>query len=282
MGLQTPAIQQLQGSITDQTGVLKTVPYSYFQLENGLLQQIVQLVNKVIGVATFTLAAQPTLALADAGFVGFVTDFAHLVMWTGAAWIFLDDCGGSFKDFALPPQGNGWQLCDGSATSILTVGATLTAPAFNTPNLTATPTYKKSAAAYTGALNAASGVTGVANSGDASPGVSGNTDNASPGLSGNTDDESSHTHGVAFGAIPLQAGGVLGVAAAGAVAFTTTVNGNTGGGSAHHHALTAAAVNAHAHGTSGITVNAHHHTIPGLAVGSLDMPNLGVLPYVRR
>lgn len=151
-----PAIQQLVGSITDQAGVLKPVPYQYFQLENGLLQTLVAATNRAIGVNLFTLAAQPSLGSGDVGYVGFVTDYAHMVYWDGAKWEWLDgDQPGRFGDFLQAPS-VGWALCDGSATTLLAVGgATLTTVSVTTPNRAGTPNFLQSGAAYTGTINAA-------------------------------------------------------------------------------------------------------------------------------
>lgn len=118
----------------------------------------------VIGVQRFTLAAQPTLGVSDAGFVGFVTDYNHLVIWDGTKWLPLDgDYPGYFRDFAVAPA-VGWQLADGTSgvTYLIFGGASITTGSLTVPNLNGTPSYRKSGAAYTGTIVAATaaGITG--------------------------------------------------------------------------------------------------------------------------
>jgi hypothetical protein len=137
------------------------------------------------------------LGAADAGYLAWVTDYAHQVYWDGAAWQWLDgDRPARFADYAVDP-GVGWALCDGAATTYLAgIGtATLVATAFTTPNLSATAAYRKSAAAYTGILNAASGTTGTGSTGTGSTGT------------GTTGAGSAHSHTNNFSA-PVIAGGV--------------------------------------------------------------------------
>ena len=83
------------------------------------------------------VGSQPTLTGADAGYLAYVTDYGHLVHWTGTVWEFAPgDVGNKFRrDFMGAPQEVGWQLMDGSATTYLTVGAaTLTTSAYTTPD----------------------------------------------------------------------------------------------------------------------------------------------------
>lgn len=129
----------------------------------------------IAGTYVAVFANRPTdLGVNDRGFQLFVTVQSHLMYWTGTAWIFLDAGGGFFQDFvATPPSSIGWQLCDGTATDYLVIsGADLALTSFTTPNLTTAPSgvYRKSIAAYTGTINAAtagamSGVTAVAATG---------------------------------------------------------------------------------------------------------------------
>ena len=109
-----------------------------------------------LGVMRATRANQPTdLGTNDTGLLLFVSDFGHLMRWTGTAWEFAEgDVGnGFFRDFAVNPPESGWQLCDGTVTTYLTLsGATLTTTSFTTPNLTGTAAYRKSATAYSGTV----------------------------------------------------------------------------------------------------------------------------------
>lgn len=129
------------------------------------------------GANRWALADQPTLGVSDAGYVAFVTDYGHFVRWTGTVWEFApgDVGNGFFRDFAITPQEVGWYLCDGTATDYLVVGgATLTTAAITPPNLAGSPAYRKSSAAYTGTIQAASGAT----SSDGAHTHTGTTDNA--------------------------------------------------------------------------------------------------------
>lgn len=151
-----PALVVLQqGQVTDKTtGQLTPLALRYFQDLTGALSAIIAAVNAAVGVNSFTLAAQPVLGPADAGFLGFVTDYGHFVRWTGTIWTFAagDPGNGFFSVRPVAPQEVGWQECDGTATDYLVVGAaTLTATAFTTPDLKTThPGYLKTGAAYTG------------------------------------------------------------------------------------------------------------------------------------
>lgn len=105
-----------------------------------------------------TFAARPTdLTTNDIGYLYIPTEHLHWCRWSGSAWKILDDNSGTFIDSARA-LGTGWQLCDGTATSYLTIsGADLAQTAFTTPdeNSGASGVYHKSIAAYTGTINAA-------------------------------------------------------------------------------------------------------------------------------
>lgn len=80
-----------------------------------------------------------TLTQGDAGLlVGLLTPYNHLLQWTGELWRFAPgDVGNGFvRTFAagIAPQEPGWQLCDGTTTTYLIVGASvLRTQAFTTP-----------------------------------------------------------------------------------------------------------------------------------------------------
>jgi hypothetical protein len=145
---------------------------------------------------------------------------------------------------------------------------------FTTPNLTGTPAYRKSAAAYTGAINAAAGASGAT-----TPAISGSTAAAgSHDHGGVTGDESAHTHtiflttGVNDTSQNAAAGADFGAAKNGHV---HVVSGTSDPGSAHHHSIPTQAD--HTHGVGTLAVASHSH-----GIGTLDVANLGALPYVRR
>lgn len=58
------------------------------------------------------------LGAADTGLLVDVTDFAHILVWTGSAWTYADpsDPAGRIEMFLVDPSPTtGWQLCDGTA-----------------------------------------------------------------------------------------------------------------------------------------------------------------------
>lgn len=129
----------------------------------------------ILGQAQGTQAEQPTgLTIDNDGMLFFVTDFGHLVRWDGplGMWKFApgDVGNGFFRDYAITPQESGWVLCNGAVTTYLVVGgATLTTANFTTPNLSGSPAYKKSAAAYAGIT----GVSGATDAGTTGTGTTG-------------------------------------------------------------------------------------------------------------
>ena len=124
----------------------------------NLWQRWVRSVHEIVGkldIVGNTLVNQPTgLTLRDVGRLFMVTDYGHLVRWTGAVWQFAPGDGGNkfFRDFISAPQETGWQLCDGTAgvTYLVVGGIALTTASLTVPNFTATPAYRRSAAAYSG------------------------------------------------------------------------------------------------------------------------------------
>ena len=193
-----------QDPLVLESGIVTPSQSRWFLGLSGPLAQIQTVVNNSLGTNFLTLASQPSLGAGDTGYVMFVTDYAHLVYWDGAAWQWMDgDRPGRFDDFAAAP-GTGWALCDGSATTFLVVGgATLTTSAFTTPDRVGTPNYLKSAAAYTGVINAKGGSTGTGTTGTKSTTLSGNTD-AESGTqtvqagAGATVPAAPHTHGTSL------------------------------------------------------------------------------------
>lgn len=85
------------------------------------------------------------LGAADTGLLVDVTDFAHILKWTGTVWAYADptDPAGRIEAFLVDPSPTtGWHLCDGTANVpyLLATGATSTQ---SLPNLTSTPAYLK-------------------------------------------------------------------------------------------------------------------------------------------
>lgn len=248
-----PATQILQSAaFTEQNGQLAPTAHRFLLDLVGALSVLLTAVNTAVGVNSFPFAGQPTLGAGDVGFLGFVTDYGHWVRWTGTIWQFApgETGNGFFRDFAIVPQEAGWQLCDGSATDYLVVGAAaLTVTAITPPNLAGAPAYRKSAAAYSGAPVAAS----------------------APGITGTTAAEAAHTHNV-----PAQ-NNLLSAVNSGSLTFPQGAGANvTVADSPHTHTTTVPTQN-----TGGGT--AHAHGAGSLAVDATAEPaHLAVLPYFRR
>lgn len=233
--------------------------------------------------STGTLAEQPTLSTGDSGFIYNVTDYSHRVRWDGSVWGWAPgDPGNDYIALMRGvPQGNGWQLCDGTATTFLAIGgASLTTTAFTTPNLNGTPSYPKLGSAYA-AIAAAT-----------APGISGSTANEAAHthtggtVSGGTATEAAHTHPVdppdttSGGAVGLtvQAGSGAELNAAGAHTHQVNIASFTSGvGSSHSHGTGTLTV-----GTSGVG-SAHLHGVGTLVVDAAGEPSrVTLLPYYRR
>lgn len=94
------------------------------------------------GIFCAVQANAPTdLGLDDADFLMYVSDFHHLVMWTGTKWQFGpgDDGAAYYRNCQVEPTPTiGWTLADGRPSSYLRPDTQLYVQAFVTPNLTAT------------------------------------------------------------------------------------------------------------------------------------------------
>lgn len=238
LDFQTAAVEQNTGTFTTRWEMLLRALFG----DVAAVASLPAIINR------FAFAAQPSLGASDEGYIAFETTYGHLLRWTGAIWEFApgDPGNGFFQDFAIAPQPAGWKLCDGSATDYLVVGAAaLTVAAITPPNLSGAAIFRKSAAAYTGVIDAA-----------VAPGVamSGTTGNASPG----TNASGTHTHPT-----PL----VQTTAQTGAFGFLFG-NSNTDAGGNHSHM-----VDAHAHDASALVATGNSAARP---------PSVGVLPYFRR
>lgn len=116
-----------------------------------------------------------TLGVDDTGLLVNVTDFAHILQWTGAAWSWGpgEQGSGMMVLFEEDPTGNGWHLYDGTANVkyLKATGATGTVTLPDLVSVTANAAYAKA-----GSPNAAA-VAAVA------PGLTGSTAAASTGIS---------------------------------------------------------------------------------------------------
>ena len=205
----------------------------------------------IAGMYYAAFANRPTdLGANDANFLLWVTVQGHICRWSGAVWSITDGGGGYFVDSAVALV-LGYQLCDGSATTYLTLsGADLAETAFTTPDEVTAPSgvYHKSIAAYTGGINAPT-----------AGAISGSVAAAATGIT--IVDHPSHTHDDAST-----------LATPDLFAPDTTATGvaaQTGGPSA---------TLAHP-----VTDPTHTHTVGSLAVATTGEPrNMGVLRYFRR
>lgn len=98
-------------------------------------------------------AALPALGAGDAGYLAWVTDYNHLLYWSGAAWQWGPGENGSgyIQFFAIAP-GTGWALVNGSAITYLKPDGTT---ATVTPGSMADGRYVRGGLSFTGAQNAA-------------------------------------------------------------------------------------------------------------------------------
>lgn len=75
--------------------------------------------NYLTGYLQVPQSALPTdLGASDTGLLAYVTDFAHVLMWTGTGWVWGPGDPGSDMVLAFvtgPDPITGWQACDGSA-----------------------------------------------------------------------------------------------------------------------------------------------------------------------
>ena len=147
-----PAGQYANGSMYWETD--RTVMYMAF---GGVWIYRWGMYSQALGYVPLDLGA------ADNGFLFEVTQgvgsvfYYHTFRWNGSApfsWVPLD-LGGYFEDFAIAPVLPYWVLCNGAATSYLSVsGITFTENAITLPDCT-TGVYMKGGAAYTGTVNPA-------------------------------------------------------------------------------------------------------------------------------
>lgn len=195
--------------------------------------------NYTLGTMSAPLDQEPTdLGASDAGVLYQVTtgtggvEYYHTARWTGTAWEAADRWGGYVEHYLITPIDKGWHLCDGTGTKYLSISAGALAEVNVTPVNETTGVYRKSGAAYSGAI----------------------TPSTAPSISGSTASESSHTHSVdppssstGFPTSGLYAGTV-----GGAGSFA---------GSDHVHqvdipAFTSGAGSAHSHGAGTLAVDA--------------------------
>ena len=132
---------------------------TYFETDTGLSYIVVNnLWAYLAGTALATQATLPTLGATDAGALYSVTDYGHLLRWSGSAWGWgPGEAGGGFvSSFLVAPSASGWHLCDGSSVNRLNSDGTVSAVTL--PNYT-TAAYLKLGITASVGPNAASGNT---------------------------------------------------------------------------------------------------------------------------
>lgn len=143
-------------------------------------------------VRASSVAMPKSLGKTDAGLLWHVTDYAHLLMWTGSGWEFCDGGGNFFAFHKTAPDGTGWQLCDGTSTDYLHIAnGALSKTSFTTPNLTGSPAYFKPGT-YTGTIIAAT-----------PPGMGAPNTTAAIGTGAANAAGSGHTHTITLPADPI-------------------------------------------------------------------------------
>jgi hypothetical protein len=137
------------------------------------------------------------LGAPDTGFLVNVTDFGHLLRWTGTAWTWgPGDAGsGEIQGFLVDPAGPGWHICNGSTVSYLKQDGTL--GSVTLPDYSTSP-YLKFSTALAAGPTAASGSTAAVSGGipsgtNSAPAFAGTF----TGTPGNTGNESADTANVA-------------------------------------------------------------------------------------
>lgn len=152
-------------------------------------------------ISPVTSTTLPTLNMSDAGFLVVVTDFNHVLQWTGTAWTWgPGDIGSGYIDaFLSAPTAAGWHLCDGSTVNRLNADGSVSTVTL--PNYT-TASYLKFGTTPAPGPNAASGQTASVSAGTPS-GTNTSTTSASESAdqtvqsgSGATVPAAPHTHTV--------------------------------------------------------------------------------------
>jgi len=96
-----------------------------------------------------------TLGATNAGLLIWVTDYNHVLEWTGSGLVWGPGESGSgyFQGFAVAPTGNGWHACDGSFVNYLRSDGTLGGAVL--PNTVSSAAYMKYGSAYNSTIQVA-------------------------------------------------------------------------------------------------------------------------------
>ena len=114
-----------------------------------------QIVAMVASTQAKLTALAATLGQAQIGLLVNVTDYGHVLQWTGSGWVWGpgEPGSGALVSFAIAPTGTGWHACDGSIVSYLKADGTLGSVLL--PNTVATAAYVKQGSSYASAITAA-------------------------------------------------------------------------------------------------------------------------------
>ena len=169
------------------------------------------------GMMATTQAGLPAdLGLNDAGFLAFVTDYGHLLRWSGSAWTWGPAEGGSgYVQGFLSDPGTGWALCNGATVNRLNAAGTVTSVVL--PDYT-TAAYLKLGITASAGPDAASGDSEAVSAGNPAGTVSTPTFTGTPGTTGT---ESSLTPVVPIGAASVADSHTHGFTPAGTVSTPT-------------------------------------------------------------
>lgn len=110
-----------QDKVLTQDGLTSRTWTQFIQWVKGA---IVKLINGPLPVTQSDLVkTQENLTRSNVGLLVWVTDFNHVLRWSGSDWAFAasDSGSGYYVDFdpATPPTEIGWALCDGSTVDCL-------------------------------------------------------------------------------------------------------------------------------------------------------------------
>lgn len=145
-----------------------------------------------------------TLGKHDTDLLVNVTDYAHILQWTGTGWNWGpgETGSGRLEAFAVAPTGHGWHLCDGS-TGVSYLKSDGTTGTLTLPNTNGSAAYMNLGSAYNPAITAAAVPTSSTptSSTPTFTGTPGTTGAASAGIqssgaTGNTLTQASHTHNI--------------------------------------------------------------------------------------
>jgi hypothetical protein len=172
----TPALDK-----STQSGLSKQVIDWVTEVVKRLSIQIAQIIG--LSFQNFTQETLPHLTQSDAGALIHVTDFNHVLQWTGNGWEWGpgDSGGGFIQAFLTAPAVAGWHICDGSTVKMLNGDGTTSSVTL--PDYT-TAAYLKLGKILAAGPNAASGQTDPTDVGAPTGVVSAPTFIGTPGVTG--------------------------------------------------------------------------------------------------